>query len=100
PPWIGFFNHKNGLPCVNCIIRNNIAPSYSIGAGTTADHNYVIPNYASYAGLFVDYQNFNLRLRPGSALINAGSADKAPLFDITGVSRPTGTGVDLGAYEN
>jgi hypothetical protein len=100
PPWIGFFNHKNGTPCVNCIIRNNIAPSYAVGAGATADHNYTIPNYASYASLFADYQNYNLRLRPGSTLIDAGSADKAPLTDITGASRPTGAGVDLGAYEN
>jgi hypothetical protein len=100
PPWIGFFDHKNGTPCVNCLIRNNIAPSYIIGTGTTADHNYTIPDYASYAGLFVDHQNFNVRLRPGSAPINAGSADKAPLLDIAGAVRPIGAGVDLGAYEN
>ena len=100
PPWIGFFDHKNGTPSVNCLIRNNIAPSYIIGTGATADHNYEIPDYASYAGLFVDHQNFNVRLRPGSTLIDAGSADKAPLLDITGVARPGGAGVDLGAYEN
>jgi hypothetical protein len=100
PPWIGFFDHKNGSPCANCIIRNNIAPSYAVGTGTTADHNYEIPNYASYAGLFVDHQNFNVRLRPGSLLIDAGSADLAPLKDREGTLRPVGAGVDLGAYEN
>lgn len=99
PPWIGFFNHKNGETCANCIIRNNIAPSYTVGTGVSADHNYTIASHASYTELFTDHEHFNVRLRPGSALIDVGSADMAPLLDREGTTRPRGAGVDLGAYE-
>jgi uncharacterized repeat protein (TIGR01451 family) len=41
----------------------------------------------------------DLRLLPGSAAIDTGSATDAPAEDIRGVARPSGSGVDIGAYE-
>lgn len=99
PPWIGFFNHKDGTPSSNCILRNNMAQTFQISAGVTADHNYKIPNYAAYADLFVDYVNLNLHLKAGAAPINAGSAELAPAIDIEGRTRPQGSAIDIGAYE-
>jgi parallel beta-helix repeat protein len=99
PPWIGFFKHKDGTPNSNCITRNNIARTIQAGEGSSEDHNYLIPGYASYAGLFVDHLLFNLRLKPGVAPIDAGSVQLAPTVDITGVVRPRGAAVDIGAYE-
>jgi len=35
----------------------------------------------------------------GSALINKGRSNGAPAYDINGVTRPVGNGIDIGAYE-
>ncbi len=50
------------------------------------------------ASLFVA-PPYDMRLQPGSAAIDSGSAALAPLTDIEGVPRPQGAGFDLGAYE-
>src|SRR5262249_57547474 len=69
---------------------------YSSEAGTSAtqDHNLWGVN-----PLFVNVAVGNLRLLVGSPAINAGSATGAPSSDFAGVSRPQGTGFDIGAYE-
>jgi parallel beta-helix repeat protein len=41
----------------------------------------------------------NFRLRAGSAAIDVGRTDGAPAFDQAGLSRPFGSGPDIGAYE-
>jgi uncharacterized repeat protein (TIGR01451 family) len=41
----------------------------------------------------------DLRLLPGSPAIDSGAASGAPADDIRGISRPQGSGVDIGAYE-
>jgi len=48
---------------------------------------------------FVDRASENYRLLPNSACIDAGALTGAPTTDIIGVSRPQGSGVDIGAYE-
>jgi len=48
---------------------------------------------------FVDRAGENYRLLPNSACIDAGTLTGAPTTDIIGVSRPQGSGVDIGAYE-
>ncbi len=39
------------------------------------------------------------RLQNGSPAIDSGSSNNAPTIDINGVSRPQGSGYDIGAYE-
>ena len=81
------------------LVRNNIASGYTIGGtGMTTDHNIDIDDYGPGI-LFVDYQNYDVRHRKGSPAINAGSSAQAPDTDINGVSRPQGSGYDIGAYE-
>jgi len=41
----------------------------------------------------------DLRLRPGSPAIDAGTCEGAPDHDIAGRARPMGAGCDMGAYE-
>ncbi|MBN1422879.1 MAG: right-handed parallel beta-helix repeat-containing protein, partial [Planctomycetes bacterium] len=41
----------------------------------------------------------DLRLRPGSPAIDAGTAEGAPDVDAAGLRRPRGAGIDIGAYE-
>ncbi|RTL68855.1 MAG: hypothetical protein EKK42_08450 [Pseudonocardiaceae bacterium] len=91
------------------ILRNNLFsgnPTAVSGSASAfeADHNLF-----SGAGIgtdlvtgvvkFVNAAANDLRLAPGSAGIDAGSADAAPTTDLTGAPRPSGKGVDLGAYE-
>ena len=50
-------------------------------------------------GLFVAPDSGNFRLGPLSRAINAGTATGAPPTDLEGNPRPSGGGVDVGAYE-
>jgi hypothetical protein len=45
------------------------------------------------------YSGLTYDLKPGSPCINAGTSSGAPSTDIVGRSRPSGSGVDIGAYE-
>ena len=49
--------------------------------------------------LFVDAAAGDLRVREGSPVIDAGTAEGAPANDRDGNRRPCGTAVDMGAYE-
>ncbi len=98
PPWIGFFDHKNGTHSQNCVIRNNIATNYITQPGSTEDHNLEI-DYDDYEHYFIDWQNVNVDLVEGCNAIDAGNAFFAPAYDIEMKVRPFGDGVDLGAYE-
>jgi hypothetical protein len=95
-PWISVGDHKDGTPSRNCLIRNNVARVFLVGAGVTADHNL---ESTDYEALFVDHAGGDLRPRDGSALVDAGSADQAPAVDVAGAVRPQGAAVDIGAYE-
>lgn len=77
------------------LIRNNIAWPRGIDPGTaeTADHNLTIDP------LFVDSANGNFALSPESSARDRGSPTGAPSHDLVGTPRPTGAGVDIGAYE-
>lgn len=95
PPWI-MLNSSNGTPSQNVVVRNNLATDYSIaGTGIVADHNVEI---ADAAALF-EAPPFDLRLKAGSAAIDAGSPIQAPPLDARRIARPQGDGFDLGAFE-
>ena len=68
--------------------------SSSSGGSATQDHNLWGIN-----PLFVNVAAGNLQLLVGSPAINAGSPTGAPSTDFAGVSRPQGTGFDIGAFE-
>jgi hypothetical protein len=96
PPWIMVAPHKDGRPSQNVVVRNNLATDFSLeGDGLVADHNLEI---GGATALFVA-PPFDLHLRPGTAAVDTGSPDLAPARDAEGVRRPSGAGVDLGAYE-
>jgi len=99
------------------IVRNNIFTSNQWGiqcdaCDVTLDANDVWGNTTNYAGdasasatdlsvdpLFADLNVDDLRLLPGSPLIDAGSPVAAPTSDWDGLPRPFGAGWDIGADE-
>jgi parallel beta-helix repeat protein len=97
-PWIRVGNHKDGSASEGCIVRNNIYHrTLSMDTTQTVDHNLRVRNYDSN---FVDFDQFDLRLREGSPAIDAGTGELAPAIDIRGISRPQGSLYDIGAYEH
>ena len=82
------------------IIRNNIiyqnsGPAISdSGSGTIADHNLI-----DIDPMFVDAQAHDFHLLAGSPAIDSGVAVPEVTTDLDGVSRPQGSGYDVGAYE-
>ena len=78
----------------NLIVQNGQGRSYD-------PSDMVDPGDAELAGLFVDPESGDFRLRPGSIAIDAGVTDReAPvsLLDAAGQPRQVGT-VDIGPYE-
>jgi hypothetical protein len=96
PPWSKFFDHKDGTPSENCIVRNNLSTSISNSGNDILDHNIIIENPQDF---FVDPANLDFRLKEGGTAIDSGSPDLAPEVDIRGVSRSRGGRPDVGAYE-
>jgi len=97
PPWIMIDKHKKGERSIGCVIRNNLAVVKApADQDVTADHNLAVTDPQA---MFVDPERFDLRLKPTSPAVDAGSADLAPSDDRAGDGRPQGKAVDLGAYE-
>lgn len=97
PPWIMVNDHKDGTPSSGCLIRNNIAATFTTSGDTIEDHNYRLD---SAEEIFVDPQNGNYHLHDdATAVIDSGSAEQAPAMDMDGTTRPQGVGVDPGCYE-
>lgn len=78
-----------------------------LNAGIVADHSIIQNNYASGTEIkignpsFVDAQNDNLRLKPGSLAINSGlNSWQVYDKDLAGNARIIDNDIDLGAYEN
>ena len=111
-PWLGVFNSKGGTPPSNVIVRNNIANMFNLATtGVTDDHNLSLRSYNVWShsatdsvasdpsSIFVSYNPasgvYDLRLKSGSAAINAGSPAAAPNHDVLGKTR---TQFDEGAY--
>jgi Right handed beta helix region/Thrombospondin type 3 repeat len=98
PPWISIDDHKSGAPSEGCLIRNNLATAFTVGAGVTEDNNLTV-SMGSLADHFVDANVFDLHLVPTSAAIDTAVADQAPIRDRDEIYRPQGSQVDIGAYE-
>ena len=107
PPWITITSHRLGHPSRDSFIVNNLAPTFDPRAarrgqfsynrpGVTARNNMRVLDPGTY---FEDPANGDLRLKPGSRPVDAGTADMAPAIDIDGNPRPRGKAVDVGAYE-
>jgi parallel beta-helix repeat protein len=110
--WVGhyvdvqiFYNtiYRNGRAAVRAVsgavsesaVRNNVAyrnPLPQIPGMTVVGNLTTNPR-------FVDLAAGDVRLRPGSVAIDAGSTANAPATDFAGVARPRGAAPDLGAYE-
>ena len=79
--------------------------SLTLNADNSADDgpHFVAPT--SFVGLpktpaqIAEMQSADWSLEAGSFLIDKGLAAKAPAYDLAGVARPKGAGVDVGAYE-
>jgi parallel beta-helix repeat protein len=65
-------------------------------ASTGQDNNSFLstPN-----DIFENIQGDNYRPKPGCIAIDKGTSDHAPTYDIDKNSRPSGNGIDIGAYE-
>ncbi len=95
-PWICVAEHKNGTPPVNCVVRNNLAPSFNLARGVLQQNNL---KFTKLTAGFVDPAHFDLHLQPGAPAIDAGSSVDAPKLDRDRIPRPQGKGIDIGAYE-
>jgi len=99
-PWIMVNNHKNGTPSSGVIVRNNIATDYSLTGGVTADHNVEI-TMSQASSYFINPSGGtgDYHLISTSPAIDAGSNLLAPAIDKDGITRPQGSGFDIGCYE-
>lgn len=102
------------LSVENCIFSNNTENGASEDynqlrntVGSLSISNCLFNTLNSYAynnniagdPLFTDAAGSDFSLLAGSPAIDAGTSEGAPDIDILGVTRPQGTGVDIGAYE-
>ncbi|MCO4772476.1 MAG: lamin tail domain-containing protein [Deltaproteobacteria bacterium] len=87
-----------GLDCDGCTV---VAATNNIWGNTTnyAGDSAAAPTDLSVDPLFVNLTSDDLRLLPGSPLIDAGTASGAPSNDWDGLPRPYGAGWDIGADE-
>ena len=78
----------NGVqkPCNNCTLMDNIAPSINVMTGsqsgnfTNTGNAILAATRANYLANFVDYDAFNVTLKPTSTLTGKGvQNNKAPL---------------------
>lgn len=104
----------------NVVIRNNICsgnPSFQVLLETavpvgqfTIDHNLIHvfqgdvgetrgTDYIEADPLFVDLTNWDFHLTDQSPAIDSGSPTNSPVDDFDGNTRPSGSGIDMGAYE-
>ncbi|WP_309399771.1 right-handed parallel beta-helix repeat-containing protein [Cerasicoccus maritimus] len=96
-PWLAVYPHKNGTSSSGTIVRNNLVRSInSVTYGqATVDNNVAVGS--NYDDHFVDWANFDLRLKSTSTAINAGSTISAPSHDFEGDARDSLP--DIGADE-
>lgn len=97
PTWIKIAPHKDGTESAGNFVVNNIANNFQL-TGSEEYTNVYCLSY-KYDDHFIDYKNYDFRLKDSSSYIDAALAEFAPENDINGTARPQGTADDLGAYE-
>jgi hypothetical protein len=96
----------NVIEIINSILWGTSTPIRSVGALTAAVRSSIVQGGYTGTGvinanpLFVDQPTGDLRLRPGSPGLDAGTNVGAPSVDIRGLPRPVNGIVDIGAYES
>ncbi len=79
-------------------VNGNFAAWQAFSGGLDANSIVADPP-SELDSLFVNPAANDYHLKPGSAAIDVGDPTGAPATDIFGHARPTGAGVDIGAYE-
>ncbi len=118
--WGGGIGIQNNPDLEGLIIRNNICSqnlSFQIVVDTAAlqsnvivDHNLIDGfrdeefevrghDFVEADPFFADPMVFDFHLRSASPAIDAGSPLSAPAEDYDGKARPSGAGIDIGAFE-
>jgi hypothetical protein len=103
------------LSLYNSIAYNNLFSSNSLGNDFYESSGLLISSYSCYRDdynnrsnisnsltsdpLFTDEANNDFSLQSTSPVIDAGISSYSLADDITGLSRPQGSGYDMGAYE-
>ncbi len=103
------YTYHGSFAATNCILWNNTgANTIQFGDSTAVTLSHCCINGGWPEGgtgildddpQFLDADAFDFRLQSGSPCLNAGTWVDAPDTDLRGVSRPQGSGIDLGAYE-
>jgi parallel beta-helix repeat protein len=98
------YNHGNSATPYIEVDRR--ATSIDIGTNSVYNSNGVAPIGSPYAGdlwmvnpEFADFASRDFHLRPTSPLIDKGTSLSSVPNDMDSVSRPLGSGYDIGAYE-
>jgi hypothetical protein len=93
----GFFQYDGRVQTVlrnNILFQNTVNVADGSSSSTIASHNLI-----GVDPVFVDPGSGNFRLQSGSPAIDAGAAVSEVADDFTGLSRPQGGAIDIGAYE-
>ena len=98
-PWIMIADSKRRPLSSNVIVRNNLSNRIDLSIGAIGDHNMLLgPDPGLH---FVAYDplsyTFDLRLKPTSRAVGAGSDRFAPQVDVEGAPRVPP--IDIGAYQ-
>jgi len=98
PGYVAGENDKKTWVSVSGGTGNTVINNLMHSSASGSNQQVTPTNYTQY---FVNTNpsNLDLHLKAGSPAIDAGTSSGAPSVDFDGVSRPQGSGYDVGAYE-